>query len=71
MSDSATIMSERDAPPARPARRARSLSLSWAGLIPFFLFSAMFLGLPQSIGTRTRAFLEAEGISKLLVDRGL
>jgi len=46
VSDSATIMSERDAPPARPARRARSLSLSWAGLIPFFLFSAMFLGLP-------------------------
>ena len=37
-------MIERDAPPARPARRA--LSLSWAGLIPFFLFSAMFLGLP-------------------------
>ena len=39
-------MIERDAPPARPARRARSLSLSWAGLIPFFVFSAMFLGLP-------------------------
>jgi 2-phospho-L-lactate guanylyltransferase len=32
---------------------------------------AMFLRLPQSIGTRTRAFLEAEGISKLLADRGL
>ena len=46
MSGSATVMVERDAPPARPARRARSLSLSWAGLIPFFLFSAMFLGLP-------------------------
>ena len=44
MSDSATVIIERDAPPARPARRA--LSLSWAGLIPFFLFSAMFLGLP-------------------------
>jgi putative spermidine/putrescine transport system permease protein len=39
-------MDERDAPPARPARRARSLSFSWAGLVPFFLFSAMFLGLP-------------------------
>ena len=44
MSDSATVLIERDAPPARPARRA--LSLSWAGLIPFFLFSALFLGLP-------------------------
>jgi 2-phospho-L-lactate guanylyltransferase len=32
---------------------------------------AMFLRLPQSIGTRTRAFLEAEGIPKLLADRGL
>jgi putative spermidine/putrescine transport system permease protein len=39
-------MDERDAPPARPARRARSFSFSWAGLVPFFLFSAMFLGLP-------------------------
>jgi putative spermidine/putrescine transport system permease protein len=39
-------MDERDAPPARPARRARSMSFSWAGLVPFFLFSAMFLGLP-------------------------
>jgi len=44
VSDSATVIIERDAPPARPARRA--LSLSWAGLIPFFLFSALFLGLP-------------------------
>ncbi len=44
MSDSATVLIERDAPPARPARRA--VSLSWAGLVPFFLFSAMFLGLP-------------------------
>jgi putative spermidine/putrescine transport system permease protein len=42
VSDSATVI-ERDAPPARPARR---LSFSWAGLIPFFLFSALFLGLP-------------------------
>ena len=32
---------------------------------------ATFLRLPQSIGTRTRAFLEAEGIPKLLADRGL
>ena len=32
---------------------------------------AMFLRQPQSIGTRTRAFLEAEGIAKLLADRGL
>ena len=44
MSDSATVLIERDAPPARPARRA--LSFSWAGLVPFFLFSALFLGLP-------------------------
>jgi putative spermidine/putrescine transport system permease protein len=43
VSDSATVMIERDAPPARPARR---LSFSWAGLVPFFLFSALFLGLP-------------------------
>jgi putative spermidine/putrescine transport system permease protein len=46
VSDAATVMNERDAPSARPARRARSLSFSWAGLVPFFLFSAMFLGLP-------------------------
>jgi putative spermidine/putrescine transport system permease protein len=39
-------MSQRDAPATRPARPARSLSFSWAGLVPFFLFSAMFLGLP-------------------------
>ena len=32
---------------------------------------AAFLALPQSIGTRTRAFLEAEGILKLLTDPGL
>jgi 2-phospho-L-lactate guanylyltransferase len=32
---------------------------------------ATFLRLPQSLGTRTRAFLEAEGIPKLLADRGL
>ena len=46
MSDSPTITSERGAPPARPARRIRSWSLSWSGLIPFFVFSGMFLGLP-------------------------
>ena len=39
-------MIERDAPPARPASRARAWAASWAGLVPFFLFSAMFLGLP-------------------------
>ncbi len=46
MSLPATIQIERDAPPARPARRARAWRLSWAGLVPFFLFSAMFLGVP-------------------------
>ena len=44
MSDTATVTSEQGAPRARPARRARSWS--WLGLGPFFLFSAMFLGLP-------------------------
>jgi putative spermidine/putrescine transport system permease protein len=44
VSDTATVVTEQGAPPARPARRARSLS--WLGLGPFFLFSAMFLGVP-------------------------
>lgn len=39
-------MIERDVPPARPASRARAWAASWAGLVPFFVFSAMFLGLP-------------------------
>ena len=46
MSDAATVKIERDAPPVRPARRARTWSFSWAGLVPFFLFSGLFLGLP-------------------------
>jgi putative spermidine/putrescine transport system permease protein len=46
VSDAATVKIERDAPPVRPARRARSWSLSWAGLVPFFVFTALFLGLP-------------------------
>lgn len=32
---------------------------------------AMFLRLPQSAGTRTRAFLEDAGIPRLLADRGI
>jgi len=30
-----------------------------------------FLRLPQSAGTRTRAFLEEAGIPKLLIERGI
>ncbi len=44
MSGDATVIIERGAPPARPARRRRSWS--WLGLVPFFLFAAMFLGAP-------------------------
>jgi putative spermidine/putrescine transport system permease protein len=44
VSDTATVVIEQDAPPARPARRARSWS--WLGLGPFFLFCGMFLGVP-------------------------
>ena len=36
---------ERDAPPARPARR---ISWAWLGLVPFFTFALMFIGLPIS-----------------------
>jgi 2-phospho-L-lactate guanylyltransferase len=32
---------------------------------------AAFLRLPQSAGTRTRAFLEAEGVPRLLMERGI
>ena len=32
---------------------------------------AMFLRLPQSLGTRTRAWLETEGVPKLLAEKGL
>ena len=32
---------------------------------------AMFLRLPQSAGTRTRAFLEEAGIPRLLIERGI
>ncbi len=45
MSDAATVNIERGAPPARPAR-ARAWTASWAGLVPFFLFSGLFLGFP-------------------------
>jgi putative spermidine/putrescine transport system permease protein len=44
VSDTATVVTEQGAPPARPARRAGSRS--WLGLVPFFVFAGMFLGLP-------------------------
>lgn len=44
MSDLVTVSNERGALPARPVRR--TLSLSWLGLAPFFIFGAMFLGAP-------------------------
>ncbi len=46
VSDGATVITERDAPPTRPARSLPSMSWSWLGLAPFFVFGAMFLGLP-------------------------
>lgn len=45
MTASATIETERDVPPARPARRARPGG-SLVGLLPFFLFGSLFLGVP-------------------------
>ncbi len=44
MSGSATVIAERDAPPARPATQRRRWS--WLGLVPFFLFCGLFLGVP-------------------------
>ena len=45
MSANATVtIPERGAPQARPARR--SLPLSWVGLLPFFIFTGLFLGIP-------------------------
>jgi putative spermidine/putrescine transport system permease protein len=44
VSDTATVVTEQGAPAARPARRARSKS--WLGLVPFFVFAGMFLGVP-------------------------
>ncbi|HYH92066.1 MAG TPA: ABC transporter permease subunit [Candidatus Saccharimonadales bacterium] len=43
----ATVTTERGAPPARPARRTRSWA--WLGLLPFFIFGALFLGVPLLI----------------------
>ena len=40
----ATTLSERGAPPARPARRR--FGWAWLGLVPFFLFSIAFMFLP-------------------------
>jgi putative spermidine/putrescine transport system permease protein len=44
VSVSATVIAERDAPPARPATQRRRWS--WLGLVPFFLFCGLFLGVP-------------------------
>ena len=44
MSVSATVLAERDAPPARPATQRRRWS--WLGLLPFFIFCGLFLGVP-------------------------
>jgi putative spermidine/putrescine transport system permease protein len=46
VSETATVI-ELGAPPARPARRPRSWN--WLGLVPFFLFSALFLGVPLAL----------------------
>jgi putative spermidine/putrescine transport system permease protein len=37
---------DRGAPPARPVRSIRPGAWSWSGLLPFFVFGGMFLGLP-------------------------
>ena len=44
MTVSATVIAERDAPPARPATQRRRWS--WLGLLPFFIFCGLFLGVP-------------------------
>ena len=44
MTEIASVTAERGVPPARPARRFRPGT--WAGLIPFFVFALLFLGLP-------------------------
>jgi putative spermidine/putrescine transport system permease protein len=44
MTEIVSVPNARGVPPARPARRL--LAGSWVGLIPFFLFCGLFLGLP-------------------------
>jgi putative spermidine/putrescine transport system permease protein len=44
VTETASVPAQRGAPLARPARRVRVGS--WVGLLPFFVFGAMFLGLP-------------------------
>ena len=43
VSDATAVIEELGAPPARPARRRH---WSWLGLVPFFVFGGMFLGVP-------------------------
>jgi putative spermidine/putrescine transport system permease protein len=62
VSVSATVIAERDAPPARPATQRRRWS--WLGLVPFFLFCGLFLGVPLAflvIGS----FLDPDGNATL------
>ena len=44
MTDTALPRTAQDAPPARPGRRRPSLT--WLGLVPFLLFSTLFLLIP-------------------------
>jgi putative spermidine/putrescine transport system permease protein len=62
VSVSATVLAERDAPPARPATQRRRWS--WLGLLPFFIFCGLFLGVPLAflvIGS----FLDPDGNATL------
>ena len=47
MSESLSITTERGAPPARPVRPRRSWS--FVGLLPFFIFTGLFLGVPLGV----------------------
>jgi len=58
----ATVIAERDAPPARPATQRRRWS--WLGLVPFFLFCALFLGVPLAF-LAIGSFLDPAGNATL------
>ena len=62
MSLAATVIAERDAPPARPATQRRRWS--WLGLVPFFLFCALFLGVPLAF-LAIGSFLDPAGNATL------